>query len=59
VETGQRRRQGPGSLDVLLLDDDLVAPDEDWSDLPLLEIVPQWYGAARAAWLASQDSEEQ
>ena len=44
---------------MLLLDDDLVAPDEDWSDLPLPEIVPQWYGAARAAWLASEDSEEQ
>ena len=54
----EKRRQAAGSPGVLLLDEDLVSPREDWSELPLPEI-PQWYGAARAAWLASRDSEEQ
>jgi hypothetical protein len=45
-------------LNLVLLDDDFVVPDEDWNEPLVAERLPERHELERAVWLASDESEE-
>jgi len=53
-----RRRQARRSLNLLLLDDDLVIPEEEWPET-LVESLPQRYRPEPMLRLGAEDSQDQ
>jgi hypothetical protein len=58
-ELRHRRRQARRSLNLILLDDDFVVPDEDWNEPLLAERLPERHELERAAWLHASDKAEE
>jgi hypothetical protein len=58
-ELRHRRRQARRSLNLFLLDDDFVVPDEDWNEQLPAERLPERHELQRAVWLLAPDESEE
>jgi hypothetical protein len=47
------------SLNLILLDDDFIVPDEDWNEQLLAEQLPERHELQRAVWLLAPDESEE